>query len=157
MAWVNPLTLPSWELPWLGKASAAARRGVSKTRCASPWQSSCMKEMWNVITSQEMSGPWLIKDQGQWMDQGTVAVRHCSARALSGLNSTCHSNRRTTDVIQLPGGKPWEHPAFSSRLTDFPVGADFSAAWPILGGLSLLQPQAVHLFLYLHRITYVSK
>lgn len=46
---------------------------------------------------------------------------------------------------------------FPAGLTEFPDRADFSAAWPILGGLSLLQPQAVHLFLYLHYVTYVSK
>lgn len=155
--------MPSWELPWLGKTSAVARRGVSKTRCASLWQSRCMKEIWNVVQAVLLTGNiWPMTDQGSWWIKG-LPYKGLSytvmQRALSGLNSICHSNRTT---LMWSSTVTWRETLrtpciFLASLSDFPVRDDFSAAWPVLGGLSLLQPQAVHLFLYLPYMTYVSK
>lgn len=141
----------SWELPWLGKVSAVARRAVSKTRRASPWQSNCMKEMWNLIQAVLLTGNvWSMTDQGPWWIRGLwLSYTAVQEHSQDWTQYATQIGQHWCDPALLPGGKPWEHLAFSSR-PDFPDRDDFSAAWPILGGLSLLQPQAVHLFLYLH-------
>lgn len=50
-----------------------------------------------------------------------------------------------TDMIQLllPGGKLEHTFHFPADLTPFPVRADFSAAWPILGDFCLRQPHSL--------------
>lgn len=64
-----------------------------------------------------------------------------------------------TDVMQLYYQEEnLEHTLhFPAGLTDFPVRAAFSAAWPVLGGLCFLQPHIVYLFLYLHYRTCVRE
>lgn len=85
MTWVNPLLL-SWELPWPGAVSAVTRRAGSKTRCAPPWQRSCLWRKCESSCTLLSNGKCLVHE-GPWPIKGPWLSLHCSAGALSGLNS----------------------------------------------------------------------
>lgn len=111
----------SRELPRLGKASAVARRAVSKARCASPWQSSCMKEMWNLIQAFWIrffltGNVWSMTDQGPWRITlwDRLWLSHTTVQEQS-QDWTQYATQMWCDPALLPGGKSWEHLAFSSR------------------------------------------
>lgn len=90
------------------------------------------------------------------MDRGTEAVLHCSAKRTE-LNMPLKQDN--TDVIQhcYQEGSLENTLPFLAGLTDFPVRADFSAAWQILGGISLLHPQASILVFTLYDLCQQTK
>lgn len=142
-----------------GGVSAVARRAGSKTRWAPPWQRSCV---WRRCeTSPTLyyvtASVWSMRDRGRSRDHGYLytAVQERSQDPTQMPKSQWDN----TDVIQLYYQEEnLEHTLhFPAGLTDFPVRADFSAAWPVLGGLCLLQPHIVYLFLYLHYRTRVRQ